>query len=81
MRERPHDDAMAEVYRDDPAFAARLLHTVMEDGDEGELLITLRQMAQAFGGLQEVAKIANLRPTDLDIYRERISPPQGNSGR
>jgi len=38
-------------------------------------------MTQAFGGLQEVAEIANLHPADLDIYRDRISPPQGNPGR
>ena len=43
--------------------------------------ILVTQMAQAFGGLQEVAKLANLHPTDLDIYRDRISPSQDNPGR
>ena len=49
MKDRPHDDAMAELYRSDPAYAAQLLSSILADGDQAELLIALRQMAQAFG--------------------------------
>lgn len=65
MRDRTHDEAMAENFRQDPAYALELLNSILEDGDQGELLIVLRQMAKAFGGVQSVAEKANLNPTQL----------------
>lgn len=65
MRDRSHDDAMAEVFQKDPAYAVELLNSILEDGDQSELLIVLRQMAKAFGGLQTIAEKANLNPTQL----------------
>lgn len=47
MRDRLHDDAMAEVLRDDPTYAAQLLSCILEDGDEGELRIALRHIIAA----------------------------------
>ena len=74
MKDRPHDEAMAELYRDDPAYAVQLLNIILEDGDQSELLVALRQMAKAFGGLQAVAEQANLNPTQL----YRTLSPDGN---
>ena len=51
---------MAELYRNDPAFALEVVNDILEDGTQAELLIALRQMAQAFGGLQAVAEQAHL---------------------
>ncbi|WP_254492864.1 DNA-binding protein [Bartonella sp. B1099] len=65
MKDRNHDDAMAEIFCDDPELAAATLDAILADGDQGELLITLRQMAKAYGGVQAVAKAANLNPTQL----------------
>ena len=65
MRSRPHDDAMAELYRDDPTFALDVINGFLQDGDQAELLIVLRQIAQAFGGVQAVAEQAHLNPTQL----------------
>jgi probable addiction module antidote protein len=65
MRDRPHDDAMAERFRDDPAYAVELLNDIFKDGDQGEVLIALRVMAKAFGGVQSVAEKAQLNPTQL----------------
>ena len=65
MNDRAHDEAMAEVFRDDPAYAVELLNNILEDGEQGELLITLRQMTKAFGGVQGVAEKASLNPTQL----------------
>jgi probable addiction module antidote protein len=56
---------MAEMFREDPGRAIRLLNAVLADGDEQELLLTLRQMALAFGGVRSVAEAANLNPTQL----------------
>jgi len=75
MRDRTHDEAMAELFREDPAYALELLDSILEDGEQGELLIALRQMTKAFGGVQSVAEKAHLNPTQL--YRtlsERGNP-------
>jgi probable addiction module antidote protein len=74
MKSRPNDEAMAELYRDDPALAQDVINGILEDGDQAELLIVLRQMAQAFGGVQAVAKQAHLNPTQL----YRTLSPKGN---
>jgi probable addiction module antidote protein len=74
MRDRTHDEAMAELFRDNPAYALELLDNILEDGEQGELLITLRQMTKAFGGVQSVAEKAHLNPTQL----YRTLSEQGN---
>lgn len=74
MRSRPHDDAMAELYRSDPALALAVINDILADGDQAELLIVLRQLAQAFGGVQAVAEQARLNPTQL----YRTLSPKGN---
>lgn len=51
-----------------------LLNSILEDGEQGELLITLRQLTKAFGGVQDVAEKANLNPTQL----YRTLSDQGN---
>lgn len=65
MKDRAHDTAMAEVFRNDPAYAVELLNSILEDGEQAELLIALRQMAEAFGGIRGVAKSAELNPNQL----------------
>ncbi len=65
MRDRSHDDAMAEYYREHPVYAVEMLNSILEDGEPGELLIALRQMTKAFGGVQSVAEKAHLNPTQL----------------
>jgi len=64
-RDRSHDEAMAEHFRENPAYAVELLNAILEDGDQGELLIALRQMTKAFGGVSTVAEKADLNPTQL----------------
>jgi probable addiction module antidote protein len=41
------------------------LDAILADDDQGELLVTLRQMAKAYGGVSAVAKAAELNPTQL----------------
>ena len=65
MRDRARDEAMAEMFHQDPAYALELLNSILEDGEQGELLIALRQMTKAFGGVQSVAEKANLNSTQL----------------
>ena len=65
MRDRAHDDAIGERFQKDPEYALELLNAILRDGDQAELLIALRQMAKAFGGVQRVADEARLNPTQL----------------
>lgn len=74
MKDRSHDDAMAEYFQEDPAYAMKLLNAILADGDQAELLTILRQMTKAFGGVQAVAEKANLNPTQL----YRTLSPDGN---
>ena len=74
MRDRTHDEAMTERFQKDPAYAVELLNDILEDGEQAELLIALRQMTKAFGGVQTVAENANLNPTQL----YRTLSEQGN---
>ena len=74
MKSRPNDEAMAELYRRDPAFALEVINDILEDGDQTELLTVLRHVAQAFGGVQMVAEQAHLNPTQL----YRTLSPKGN---
>lgn len=74
MKDRTHEEAMAALFKEDPAYALDLLNAILEDGEQGELLIVLRQMTKAFGGVQGVAEKANLNPTQL----YRTLSEQGN---
>jgi len=59
------DDMMAESFRKDPTWAAELLSEILADGAMDEAMIALRQMSKAFGGVEEVAKAAQLNGTSL----------------
>ena len=48
MKDRSHDDAMAEIFQADPSFAAELLAEVVRDGNADELAILGRQLSTAF---------------------------------
>jgi probable addiction module antidote protein len=74
MRSRPDDEAMAELYREDPVLVMELINDILANGDQAELLVVLRHMALAFGGVQAVAEQAQLNPTQL----YRTLSPKGN---
>lgn len=61
-----HHDAIVRELRDDPAFAAEYLKAALEDTDEPKvLLIALRQIAEARGGIAKVAKAAGIERESL----------------
>ena len=65
MKDRTHDAGMAELFREDPKFATQYLNSVLEEGDQADMMIALRQMAQAFGGVPVIAEKAHLNATQL----------------
>jgi probable addiction module antidote protein len=64
-KDRTHDEAMAETFKKDPGYAIELLNSILEDGDQAELLIALRQMTKAFGGVSAIATKAQLNQNQL----------------
>lgn len=63
--DRSHDEATAEMFRADPELAVDYLNDVLADGDEAELLIALRTLSKAFGGVPEIARRADLNANTL----------------
>ena len=47
MKDRSHDEAMAELFQADPSYAAELLAEVVRDGNGDELAILDRQLSAA----------------------------------
>lgn len=45
MKDRDHNEAMADMFQADPQFAADYLHQVLADGETADMRIGLRQMA------------------------------------
>ena len=61
-----HDDVLVKKLRQRPRFAAEYLKAAMEDTDEPEvLLIALRHIAAARGGLAKVARSAGIERESL----------------
>ena len=69
MRHKPsvsNDEVIIAEIRDNPEFAASYLAAAMEETDEpGVLLIALRQIAEARGGMAKVAKDAGIQRESL----------------
>lgn len=75
---RPHDDAIVELLREDPAFADEYLATALDEADQPggrvALLAALRHVAEA-QGMAAVAERAGIPRESL--YRA-LSPTNGN---
>ena len=55
----PYEGWLIEQLKD-PAEAAAYLEAVLEDGDQAAIMLALRQVAQAQGGLATIARKARL---------------------
>jgi probable addiction module antidote protein len=71
---RSHDDATIEMFRKDPSLAADYLNDVLASGDEVDLMMALRYLSNAFGGVQEIARRADANPNTM----YRTLSEQGN---
>jgi probable addiction module antidote protein len=61
-----HDDAIVEELRQNPKFAAEYLKISLEDQDEPRvLLIAMRHIAEARGGVAKIAKAAGIQRESL----------------
>ncbi|WP_426165174.1 DNA-binding protein [Pseudoduganella sp. R-32] len=62
---RSHDDTTVEMFRKDPTLAADYLNDVLATGDEVDLMMALRYLSTAFGGVQEIARRADANPNTM----------------
>lgn len=80
MKDRDHDDAMAELFRRDPGFAVALWDDVSKDGISGEVEVAARQLRKAgifdrTGVRYEVA--CDLLGALLSHYAEALAKERG----
>ena len=71
----PHEAATVAMFRDDPELAGEYLNQVLADGSREELLLGLRYLTAAFGGVTGIAQATQLNARTL--YRtlsERGNP-------
>jgi probable addiction module antidote protein len=71
---RSHEAATVESLRKDPQFAAEYLNAVLADGDQEEVMLALRRLSKACGGVSQLAKATALNATTL----YRTLSPKGN---
>ena len=62
---RSHEEATIESFRRDPALGIEYLNAVLADGDQAELMLALRRLSEAFGGVSKLARSADLNATTL----------------
>ncbi len=74
MKDRAHDDAMAEILGKDTAYAVELLNSILKDGNQDELLIALRQLVKTHAGESKVAE----HPPPYSMHIHRILSANGN---
>ena len=73
-----HEEATIAAFREDPALAAEYLNQVLADGSREEVLLAMRYLTRAFGGVTGVARVTKLNARTL--YRtlsERGNPEFG----
>ena len=71
---RTHEEATVEMFRNDPGLAADYLNAVLSDGDETDLMLALRDLSKAFGGVREIGRQAEVNAHTL----YRTLSEQGN---
>lgn len=60
-----HQEAMIGELRENPDFAAEYLRAALEEDEPGALLVALRRVAEARGGIAKVAKAAGVERESL----------------
>jgi probable addiction module antidote protein len=73
---RGHEEATVESFRKDPKLATEYLNAVLEDGDQEELLLALRRVSEAHGGIPTLAARAKLNATTLYRTLSRRGNPE-----
>jgi probable addiction module antidote protein len=78
-KSRAHEDATVQSFQKDPQYALDLLNDILRDGAKDELLVILKYMTKAFGGLTKIANDAKLNPTTIYRTLSKNGNPEFNS--
>jgi probable addiction module antidote protein len=62
---KPHNEAVIRELKASPEFAGEYLRAAIENDEPGVLLIALRRIAEARGGIAKVAKAAGVERESL----------------
>lgn len=73
---RSHEVATIDSFRKDPEFAVEYLNAVLAEGDQDELMVALRRVSKAFGGVAKLARNAELNATTLYRTLSRRGNPE-----
>jgi probable addiction module antidote protein len=73
---RSHEVATIDGFRRDPEFAVEYLNAVLAEGDQDELMLALRRVSKAFGGVSKLARNAELNATTLYRTLSRNGNPE-----
>ncbi|WP_338845768.1 addiction module antidote protein [Massilia sp. W12] len=65
MKDRSHDEAIAELFKDDPEFAVQYLNQLLQDGESEDLMIALQQVALTCADARPVAENANATQSQI----------------
>ena len=73
-----HDEAVVRRLRDNPKFAVEYLKAALDDADEAKvLLVALRRIVEARGGVAKIAKAAGVERESL--YPSPVAPWNSSS--
>jgi probable addiction module antidote protein len=64
-RSRPHDAAIEELLRGDPALSAEYLDQTLREGTREEMLFAMRRVVRANGGVARIAGATGLNENTL----------------
>ena len=78
MDEALMNEVVAALLRKDSSLAAQVLSEYLKEGNQKKLLVALREMTKAFGGVTTLAKHAGLNPSQLDQQLSREGNPSIN---
>jgi len=73
---RSHESATIDSFRKDPEFAVEYLNAVLAEADQDELMVALRRVSKAFGGVAKLARTAKLNATTLYRTLSRNGNPE-----
>lgn len=62
---RSHEEATVQEFKDSPQEVAAYLSAVLEDGDQEEVMLALRRITAAFGGVSKLAAQTELNAKTL----------------
>lgn len=60
-----HENATIQEFKDNPQEAAAYLSAVLKDGDQEEVMLALRRITYAFGGVPKLAEQTDLNAKTL----------------